>query len=103
MKRFIIAVIACTCLAQTAAPPILVVRAARMITATSDAIATPGLVTIRGDRIAAVGGTVPAGARVIDLGDATILPGLVELHTPPTSTGGAWGGELPKTTPRRAG
>ena len=50
MKRFIIAVIACTCLAQTAAPPILVIRAARMITATSDAIAAPGLVTIRGDR-----------------------------------------------------
>src|SRR5438477_6357774 len=102
MKRFIIAVIACTCLAQTAAPPILVVRAARMITATSDAIATPGLVTIRGDRIAAVGGAVPAGARVIDLGDATILPGLVDLHTHLTSTGVHWEDELLKTTPGQA-
>src|SRR5437763_1186638 len=102
MKRFIIAVIACTCLAQTAAPPILVVRAARMITATSDAIATPGLVTIRGDRIAAVGGAVPAGARVIDLGDATILPGLVDLHTHLTSTGVHWEDELLKTTPGEA-
>ena len=102
MKRFIIAVIACTCLAQTAAPPILVIRAARMITATSDAIATPGLVTIRGDRIEAVGGTVPAGARVIDLGDATILPGLVDLHTHLTSTGVHWEDELLKTTPGEA-
>jgi len=102
MKRFTIAVIACTCLAQTAAPPILVVRAARMITATSDAIATPGLVTIRGDRIAAVGGAVPAGARVIDLGDATILPGLVDLHTHLTSTGVHWEDELLKTTPGEA-
>ena len=102
MKRFTIAVIACTCLAQTAAPPILVIRAARMITAASDAIATPGLVTIRGDRIAAVGGALPAGARVIDLGDATILPGLVDLHTHLTSTGVHWEDELLKTTPGEA-
>src|SRR5256885_16031710 len=102
MKRFIIAVIACTCLAQTAAPPILVVRAARMITATSDAIATPGLVTIRGDRIAAVGGTVPPGARGIDLGDPTTLPGPVAPPPQLTSTGGPLEDELPKPPPAEA-
>ena len=41
------------------------------------------VVEIRGDRIVAVtpGGTTPAGANVIDLGDATILPGLADMHT----------------------
>ena len=46
-------------------------------------IANP-VVEIRGDRIVAVaaGGTVPDGATVIDLGeDATILPGLADMHT----------------------
>ena len=41
------------------------------------------VVEIRGDRIASVteNGTVPDGATVIDLGDATILPGLADMHT----------------------
>ena len=36
---------------------------------------------IEGDRIRSVGGQVPAGARVIDLGDVTLLPGLMDMHT----------------------
>lgn len=46
------------------------------------AIASP-IVAIEGDTILAVtaGGEVPEGARVIDLGDATLLPGLADLHT----------------------
>ena len=46
------------------------------------AIADP-VVEISGDRIVAVssGGAVPEGANVIDLGDATILPGLADMHT----------------------
>ncbi len=41
------------------------------------------VVEIQGDRIVAVtpGGSVPEGADVIDLGDATLLPGLADLHT----------------------
>lgn len=43
------------------------------------------VVVIRGERIDCVGarGTCaePAGARVIDAGDGTILPGLIDLHT----------------------
>src|SRR5687767_1568547 len=46
------------------------------------------VVIVRGDRIEAVGQrlAVPAGARVIDLGPgATLLPGLIDLHTHLTS------------------
>ena len=60
-----------------------VVRAARLIdSARGTAIPNP-VILIEGDRIAAVGSglAVPAGAEVIDLGSATVLPGLVDAHT----------------------
>ena len=102
MKRLGIVAAAWACLAQTAAPPAVVIRAARMITATGGGAVAPGLVVVRGDRIAQVAGAAPAGARVIDLGDATILPGLIDLHTHLTSTGVHWEDELLKTTPGEA-
>jgi imidazolonepropionase-like amidohydrolase len=41
------------------------------------------VVVVEGDRIAQVGSrlTIPAGSDVIDLGRATILPGLIDVHT----------------------
>ncbi len=56
-------------------------RAARLFDARSGTIVRPGLVVVEGERIAQVGGAVPAGAQVIDLGDATLLPGLIDAHT----------------------
>jgi len=88
--------------AQTAAPPAIAIRAARMITAVDDSVTAPAVVVIRGDRIVSVGGSVPAGARVIDLGAATLLPGLIDLHTHLTSTGVHWEDELLRTTPGQA-
>ena len=39
-------------------------------------------VVVTGDRITAVNpSTIPAGARVMDLGDVTLLPGFIDLHT----------------------
>ena len=46
------------------------------------ALSAGAVVVVRGDRIVSVGGTsIPAGARVIDLGDATLLPGFIDAHT----------------------
>ncbi|MFI5142851.1 MAG: amidohydrolase family protein [Thermoanaerobaculales bacterium] len=43
--------------------------------------ATPNVVIlVEGDRIASVGGVVPAGVPVIDLSRATVLPGLIDAH-----------------------
>ena len=39
------------------------------------------VVVIEGDRIASVGGRAPRGAEVIDLGNSTLIPGLIDLHT----------------------
>ena len=60
-------------------------RAARVIDGTGAAPILNGVVVVTDDKIVAVGkqGTVnvPAGARVVDLGDATILPGFIDAHT----------------------
>ena len=68
--------------AQTAAAPeTLVLKAAHIFDATGTALKDGGLVVVQGDHIVSVGGSAPAGARVIDLGDATLLPGFIDAHT----------------------
>ena len=62
------------------APKTIVLKAARMFDGRSDRIVAPGLVVVEDGRITAVGGGAPAGAEVIDLGDATILPGFIDAH-----------------------
>jgi imidazolonepropionase-like amidohydrolase len=44
---------------------------------------SPGVVVVSGSTILAVGAgaPIPAGARVIDLGDATLSPGFIDAHT----------------------
>jgi len=63
----------------------VVLKAARLIDGTGAAPITNAVVVVTDDRIAAVGPasrvTIPAGARVIDLGDATLLPGFIDAHT----------------------
>lgn len=60
-----------------------VLKAARMFDGKSDALTKPGLVIVTDGKIASVGATasIPAGAEVIDLGDATLLPGFIDAHT----------------------
>ncbi|HEX6625570.1 MAG TPA: hypothetical protein VF064_17780, partial [Pyrinomonadaceae bacterium] len=61
----------------------IVIKAARMFDGRSDRLVSPGLVVVVGGRIqsAGAGGQTPAGAEVIDLGDATLLPGFMDAHT----------------------
>ncbi|MEG3790681.1 amidohydrolase family protein [Lysobacter sp. CCNWLW3] len=73
-------------LAQNAAPPATVpiaLKAAHLFDGRSGQLVSPGVVVVRGDRIVAVGrdAAIPADARVIDLGDATLLPGFIDAHT----------------------
>jgi imidazolonepropionase-like amidohydrolase len=66
---------------STAARPV-VVHAARMLDVAAGRVVEPGEVLVVGERIVAAGTHVerPAGALVIDLGDRTLLPGLIDAH-----------------------
>jgi imidazolonepropionase-like amidohydrolase len=61
----------------------LAIRAQRLIDGTNDKIIRDAVVLVVGEKIAAVGTklSIPANARVIDLGDVTLLPGLIDAHT----------------------
>jgi len=69
-----------------AAPPAskhsVVLHAARLLDIESGKMTTPGEVLVQDDRIVEVGSSVkrPQGAEVIDLGDTTLLPGLIDVH-----------------------
>ncbi|MFC5862926.1 amidohydrolase family protein [Acidicapsa dinghuensis] len=61
---------------------VTVLHAARLLDVEHGAIVAPGEVLVRGNKIAEVGSSVthPAGAEVIDLGDRTLMPGLIDAH-----------------------
>jgi imidazolonepropionase-like amidohydrolase len=60
-----------------------VLKAAALFDGKSDTVVTPGLVVVSAGRIVAVGqaSSIPADAEIIDLGDATLLPGFIDAHT----------------------
>ncbi len=66
-------------------PQVAVIRAGTLIDPRTDAPKHNQVIVIRGDKIESVGDAssaqVPAGAKVIDLSNATVLPGLIESHT----------------------
>ena len=63
-------------------PRLVVLHAARLLQIDTGTLLQPGEILIGGDRIRAVGTSVdhPQGAQVIDLGDQTLMPGLIDAH-----------------------
>jgi imidazolonepropionase-like amidohydrolase len=70
--------------------PVTVLRAARIFDGTSDRVLENATVVIEGSKIKALGPGVPIppGATIVDLGDATLLPGFIDAHTHLTHQGG---------------
>ncbi len=96
-------------LAQPAPDQVVAVRAGRLFDSKSGTLLANQVIVIRGDRIAEVGpsASIPAGARVIDLSRATVLPGLIDTHlhvmdgNPLTAPGGP--GIVPGAAPATPG
>jgi imidazolonepropionase-like amidohydrolase len=67
------------------APYVVAIRAGRLFDSNTGRILTKQVVLLFGERITEVGSearvTIPAGAQIIDLGQATVLPGLIDAHT----------------------
>jgi imidazolonepropionase-like amidohydrolase len=91
MKRLMAVIVAlfslCLCLwspalSQTAETHPIVLHAARLLKIDTGQYVSPGEVLILGDRIVEVGSAVkrPQGVEVIDLGERTLLPGLIDAH-----------------------
>jgi imidazolonepropionase-like amidohydrolase len=68
---------------QTPQPQLVALKAARLFDGRGDRTVPDGVVIVSGSKIVAAGSRlpIPAGARVIELGDATLLPGLIDCHT----------------------
>lgn len=64
---------------------VVVLKAAQIIDGTGAAPIKNGLIIVTDNRITAVGASgnvrIPSGAKVIDLGNATLLPGFIDAHT----------------------
>jgi imidazolonepropionase-like amidohydrolase len=63
-------------------PPVVVLKAAHLFDSVSGKLQDDGVVVVRNGHIESVGShaAIPAGAKVIDLGDATLMPGFIDAH-----------------------
>ena len=78
------------------AAQVVAIRAGRLFDTRSGTLLANQTILVRGDRIVEVGPnvSVPRGARVIDLGSSTVLPGMIDAHVH-VNTGGNEGGKSP--------
>jgi imidazolonepropionase-like amidohydrolase len=65
------------------APKAVVLKADRLFDARAGRLVSPGVVVVVDGKVAATGSgaAIPKGAEVLELGDATLLPGFMDAHT----------------------
>jgi imidazolonepropionase-like amidohydrolase len=104
----ILALLSCnlSTFAQSPAKEIILIKAGKLVDVRNGRVLTDQAILIEGDRIKEVGAAAsvtshaPQNARVIDLSNATVLPGLIDCHTHLTSDLG--GQEQSMSIPRQA-
>jgi len=84
LALFFSLILCATAVAQVPAtePHAIVLHAARLLDVKNGKVVKPGEILVQLDRIVEVGSAVkhPQGAEVLDLGDQTLLPGLIDAH-----------------------
>lgn len=82
MKRLLIVYFVAVLAALAQQQRAVVLHAARLLDVEGGKLLTPGEVLVQGERIVEAGASVthPAGANTIDLGDRTLMPGLIDAH-----------------------
>lgn len=104
MRHALMPVVLSLCVTAAGAET-LVLKAGRLVDGRGGRVLVPVMVRVEGDRIAEVAErlAIPPGARVLDLGTATLLPGFIDLHTHLTDKDDVhWEEALLKTTPSQA-
>jgi len=87
LVTLLLALLAATQAAAQSAPVVTLVKAARLLDPRTGKVLTPAAVLVENDRISEVGSPsqlqahAPAAVRTIDLGGATLLPGLIDSHS----------------------
>lgn len=81
-SAFVVSLLAVSALGTAHAETTYVIAGSLIDPLNGKVVSNP-VIEIQDDRIVSVtsGASVPAGARVIDVGDLTLLPGLADLHT----------------------
>src|SRR5881398_223974 len=79
----VVVIFLCLGVAAYAADQMIALKAERMFDGKSKTLVQHGVIIVQGDKIVDVGSnlTIPGGAKVIDLGDATLSPGFIDAHT----------------------
>ncbi|WP_432431002.1 amidohydrolase family protein [Sphingomonas olei] len=86
MKSRLVFAAAALTVAVPAAAETVVITAAQMLDVEKGVLVPRPVITVTDGRITALGGAAPAGAQRIDLGDVTLVPGLVDMHVHLDST-----------------
>jgi imidazolonepropionase-like amidohydrolase len=83
ITSYVVLLLFCCALSARAADELLALKATRMFDGKSNALVQNAVVIVQNDRIVDAGNSlpIPSGARIIDLGDATLSPGFVDAHT----------------------
>ncbi len=78
----VVALLAAPALLLAQAPRAIVLHAARLIEVDTGRTIAPGEIRVEGDHIVEAGSSVqhPPGAEIVNLGDSTLLPGLIDAH-----------------------
>jgi len=81
LAGFLLATLAGSAAAAGAEPVVLAVKARRLLDVRTGKYVERPVVVVRGDRIEKVGSEIPDGAKVVDLQERVLLPGLIDTHT----------------------